>query len=161
LLRGNRVNGNVTPEWKHFQTEQSGATEGQCDCCGTTTRRVWGSISRDGAMVASYFVTWTLGKPDHGAAFDLVLGKWGANATIQDRYAVALNYRVVEASPQFMVVDAQDRLTSGSLFGAALSRTDVIGTPLASQVFALVDALFMGDPRLDELHHWRHAAAQQ
>jgi hypothetical protein len=54
-----------------------------------------------------------------------------------------------------MVVDAQDRLTTGSdLVSTALKRSDVIGTTLAPQVFAVVDAIYMGDPRLNELREW-------
>lgn len=54
-----------------------------------------------------------------------------------------------------MIVDAQGRLTSESeLAEAALKRSDIIGTPVASQVFALIDAIYMGDPRLDELRTW-------
>ena len=113
-------------------------------------------------MIAAYFVTWTLDTPDHGAAFDFVLGKWGLGTNPEDRYAGALDYRIVEASPQFMVVDAHNRLTSGAdLFRSALNRSDVIGTPLASQVFALVDAVYMGDSRLDELHRWYREAEQE
>lgn len=143
------------PDWRSFKTEQTGSNVGHCDCCGRTTKRVWGFIRRDGEAVAAYFVGWAEQRPDHGATFDLILGKWGESATRLDRFAVSLDYRIVEASPQFMVVDARDRLMSGSdLVSAALKRSDVIGTTLAPQVFALVDAIYMGDSRLDELQEW-------
>ncbi len=143
-------------DWRSFEVEQSGTSEGHCDCCGSTTKRVWGLIHKDGAAVAAYFVGWAEQRPDHGASFDLILGKWGASATKQDRYAVALDYRIVEGSHQFMVVDAHGRLTYGSeLADSALNRSEVIGTPLASQVFALIDAIYMGDPRLDEIRTWQ------
>ena len=55
-----------------------------------------------------------------------------------------------------MVVDAQGRLTSdGELADSALKRSEIIATPLAPQVFALVDAIYMGDPRLDEIRTWQ------
>lgn len=118
-------------DWRSFEIDQSGTSVGHCDCCGSTTRRVWGLISRDGAAVASYFVGWAEQRPDHGASFDLIIGKWGASATTQDRYAVALDMRIIEGSRQFMVVDAEGRLASGSkLAESALKRSDVIGTPL-------------------------------
>jgi hypothetical protein len=142
-------------DWRSFETEQTGVSVGHCDCCGSTTKRVWGFIRREGAVVAAYFVGWTEQGPDHGATFDLVLGKWGDSTTAQDRYGVALDFRIVEASPQFMVVDAGNRATSDSeLVGAALKRSDVIGTALAPQVFAIVDAIYLGDLRLDELRSW-------
>jgi hypothetical protein len=143
------------PDWRSFKAEQTGANVGHCDCCGCTTKRVWGFIRRDGEAVAAYFVGWAEQRSDHGATFDLILGKWGDSTTRLDRFAVALDYRIVEASPQFMVVDAQDRLTSGGdLASMALKRSDVIGTTLAPQVFAIVDAIYMGDSRLNELREW-------
>lgn len=130
-----------SPDWRNFEIEESGAAGGHCECCGTTTKRVWGFVTRNGEPAAAYFVAWTQGKPDHGAKFDLILGKWGQSATKGDRCSVALDYRLVDGAPQFMVVDALNRATSGSaLVGTALKRSDVIGTPLAVQVFAIVDA---------------------
>jgi hypothetical protein len=148
-------------DWRPFEIEQSGASVGRCDCCASTTNRVWGLIHRDGATVAAYFAGWAEQRPDHGASFDLILGKWGTSATKHDRYTVALDYRIVEGSPQFMIVDAQSRLTSGSdLADSTLKRSDVIGTPLASKVFALVDTIYMGDPRLGELRTWAVVASK-
>lgn len=54
-----------------------------------------------------------------------------------------------------MVVDAKDRLASVSdIASSTLARSDVIGTPLAPQVFAVIDAVYEGDPRLDEIKQW-------
>ena len=54
-----------------------------------------------------------------------------------------------------MVVDAQSRLPSADDFASStLKRSEVIGTPLAPQVFALVDAIYISDPRLEEVRHW-------
>ena len=145
------------PDWRDFEVEQQGTRGGHCDCCGTTTKRVWGLVRRNNTPVGAYFVTWTEGKPDHGAKFDLILGEWGDSTTKEDRYSVALDYRVIDGAGQYMVVDAADRLTAeGSLFGTALKRLDVIGTPLTPNVFAVVDAVFMSGSA-SELHHWgRH-----
>lgn len=146
---------NPTADWRLFQVEQSGGSTGHCDCCGTTTKRVWGIVERDGIAVAAYFVGWTVGKPDHGATFDLILGEWGEGATAQNRSAVALDFRANDGSHQFMVVDAKMRITSGSdLADRALARSDVIGNSLAPQVFAVVDAVYFGDQALDELRQW-------
>ena len=113
-----------------------------------------GFVHRRGEPIGAYFVAWTQGKPDHGAKFDLILGQWGNSAAKDDRYSVALDYRLIDGAPQFMVVDALNRATSGSpLVGAALKRSDVIGTPLAPQVFAIVDAVHMSEST-DEVRHW-------
>jgi hypothetical protein len=142
------------PNWRDFEIEESGAIGGHCECCGTTTKRVWGVVRRNGEPVGAYFVAWTQGKPDHGATFDLILGKWGNSAAKDDRYSVALDYRLIDGAPQFMVVDALYRATSGSpLVGTAFKRSDVIGTPLAPQVFAVVDAVYMSDSA-GEVRDW-------
>lgn len=138
-----------------FDVEQTGQSSGQCDCCGTTTQRVWGFVSRGGGAVAAYFVGWTIGRPDHGAAFDLIVGAWGEGTTSAARSAVALDFRVIDGTPQYMVVDAKDRpAASSDLVGKALTRADVIGTPLAAQVFEIVDAVYLSDPTVDELRRW-------
>ena len=142
-------------DWRSLEIEPTGANVGHCDCCGSTTKRIWGLIHRDGEGIAAYFVGWAAQRPDHGASFDLILGKWSDSTTNQERYAIALDYRIVEASPPFTVVDALGRLASGNdLAGSALKRSEVIGTPVAPQVFALIDAIYIGDQRLHELREW-------
>jgi hypothetical protein len=148
-----------SPVWRDFEVEESGNAHGHCDCCGTTTRNVWGFVGRDGETIGAYFVAWTQGKPEHGATFDLILGKWGDSTTRDDRYAVALDFRVMDGAAQFMVVDALDGATSASdLVGTALKRSDVIGTPLATQVFAIVDAVYMSDSSA-EVRRWSEPEA--
>jgi hypothetical protein len=143
-----------SPGWHAFEIEEAGAAGGHCECCGTTTKRVWGFVRRGGEPVGAYFVAWTQGKSDHGAKFDLILGKWGNSAANDDRYSVAVDFRLIDGAPQFMVVDALDRATSGSPFvGTALKRSDVIGTPLAPQVFATVDAVYMSNSA-GEVRQW-------
>jgi hypothetical protein len=146
---------NSSPTGDDFELEHFGESDGRCDCCGTRTKRVWGFVRRIGEPIGAYFVSWTEGKPDHGAAFDLILGKWGDDATRNDRFSVALDYRLVDNIPTWMVVDAVNRVTSKStLVGAAFKRTDVIGTPLAPQVFAIVDAVYVSTG-IEELRTWR------
>lgn len=43
------------------------------------------------------------------------------------------------------------RADDRSLCGRALERADVIGTPLANEVFLLVDALWLTEPRIEEI----------
>ncbi|QIG81234.1 hypothetical protein [Stakelama tenebrarum] len=93
---------------------------------------------------------WTVGHlDDPGANLDLALGSWGEGSTSGDRVAVSLLYRQPEESPPaVMVIDATDRTVAKSdLVSAALRRRDVVGTPLARQVFDIVDAILLQDPR--------------
>jgi hypothetical protein len=126
---------------------------GPCDCCGGRSRTVWGYLHRGETTEAAYFVQWTLGQVDrHGANFDLIVGKWGDGTIRHDRRAVALELRHGEAGPAFTVIDAADRPVGGSeLVGKALSRGEVIGTPLAAAVFEMVDAIWLQDERIAEV----------
>jgi hypothetical protein len=133
--------------------EPTGEAEfGPCDCCGSQSRRVWGFVHRGETTVCAYFVFWTPGRIDHGAAVDLVIGSWGDGADPEHRFAVALDWRVTGTGPAFMVVDAAGRSAADpSVAGRALDRDEVIGTDLAAETFAVVDAIWVGDGRAAEL----------
>ena|SRR2546421_2017057 len=124
-----------------------------CECCGENSRTVWGLARRGGAAHAAYFVHWTLGKvADHGAHIDLVMGRWGEDATNADRYAVSLKYRRTDRGPAFMVIDATTRpIAHNELVARSLRRDQVVGTALASQVFELVDVIWLADGRISEV----------
>lgn len=142
-----------------FEVEETGIGGGTCDCCGSTTVRVWGFVHRKEKTISAYFVTWAKGNPHHGARFDLVLGPWGSSATETDRYVVALDFRLLENGPEFIVADAQVRSASmAALATTALQRSDVIGTPLAPHVFAVVDAVYMS-AGVEEVRSWGDARA--
>src|SRR5262245_29994794 len=129
------------------------ADTGRCPCCGHVSRKVWGCIRRDGEPHASYFVHWTVGHVfDHGAHIDLIVGRWGEDTSAADRYAVSLEYRIIDTGPGVMVIDADTRdIATSKLVGTALKRADVVGGPIATAVFAIYDAIMQYDPRLAAL----------
>ena len=106
------------------------------------------SRRRDGRGL---LVNWTV---DHlaesGADFDLVLGAWGEDTTSADRVCVSLLYRKPEDHPwSVMVIDADhSKRIGGEIADSGLRRDEVIGTPLAPHVFAVIDAIFLQDGRL-------------
>jgi hypothetical protein len=128
-----------------------------CECCGRATRSLNGYASDELGALAAYFVRWTDGHVlENGADFDFIVGEWGG-APASKRVAVSLAFKVTEDGPQFMIVDAFDRSVSRSeLVGRSLARADVIGTPLAQQVFAIVDAIWLQDSRIADLTFARH-----
>jgi hypothetical protein len=84
--------------------------------------------------------------------FDLIIGNWGERAVAEDRKAVSLAFRVLETGPSFMVQDADGRkVGSSSLVSHALSRNEVIGHPIAEDVFEICDVIYLADPRIAEL----------
>jgi hypothetical protein len=127
---------------------------GRCPCCGRVSRGISGLVQRDGSDQGSYFVHWTIGHVfENGADFHIVLCGWGKDADASDRYAVSLEYRILDSGPAFMVVDARpDRVAKvGALADHCLKRSDVIGGPLAPVVFDICDAILAGDDRLAAL----------
>ncbi|MGL4239219.1 hypothetical protein [Tabrizicola sp.] len=134
-----------------LEVEPTEESSGFCDCCGNQTRTVWGFVHKSGRTVASYFVQWTVGKSieDHPANFDLIYGSWGEGTTKCDRSAVSLIHFENAGVPGVSVVDTTNRPAATSeLVGSALTRHDVIGTPMAQEVFAIFDAVMVQDPRL-------------
>jgi hypothetical protein len=93
---------------------------------------------------------WTVGHLEReGANLDLVIGEWGENASAEKRAVVALEHRQQpDGSPALMVIDSTERsIAHGDLAAAALRRSDVIGSPVAEQVFAITDAIYLQDER--------------
>jgi len=137
-----------------FSIEPSKSYDSEpCVCCGDVSRCVVGYTWRNGVPLAAYYVHWTLDHVrEHGAHFDLILGEWGDSTTAQDRFAVSLDYRLLEGERGFMVIDAQPRaIAENVLVGRALDRSDIVGRPIAQDIFALCDAILEQDPRLAEL----------
>src|SRR6266496_646076 len=126
-----------------------------CACCGNMTRTIWGDLSTEDRTVAVYSVQWTPCSPQHDPNIDLVIGEWGTDAKSEDRVLVSLLYR---PGPHggVMVIDGEGRPAGQrSLCGQALKRDEVIGTPLAANAFALFDAIWLQDPRIEELRESR------
>jgi hypothetical protein len=137
--------------------EPDGETEsGPCSCCGTRTKTLWGFIHRGDETIAAYYVSWTLGhKRRDGATFEFIVGKWTEESTADDRQLLALAYRMTPQGAGFMVIDAKKRgAGDDELASKALKREEVIGTPLADEVFALADAVCLNDHRLTKLWRW-------
>ena len=132
--------------------EQSGTTSFACECCGGTTRRVWGYLHSESGESSAYYVQWTQDRSDvHGAFFDFVIGRWGGGTSPADRSLASLEFRRLDSGPGFMVVDASMRGDYTSIAASVLNRADVVGTSLAAQLYELVDAVWLQDERIREL----------
>jgi hypothetical protein len=137
-----------------WEVETVGSKDfGPCDCCGGTSRTVWGYLRCEGEPSAAYYVQWTLGEVHlHGAHVDLIVGRWGHGTSANDRSAVSMEFRREEGRRGLMLTDAAHRpAASSSLCGKALARAEVVGTPLAETVFEMVDAIWLQDRRIAEL----------
>src|SRR5207249_1517211 len=113
-------------------------------------RKIWGELSDSEAAHAVYFVHWTVGAPEHYPNIDLVIGPWGSSSTPNDRILVSLIYRPASGGGSFMVIDGDGRPADDrGLCARAMKRGEVVGTPFATEVFSLVDALWLTEPRID------------
>jgi hypothetical protein len=125
---------------------------GRCACCGHESRKVWGEVATDDAACAVYFVHWTVGHiRDHGAHFDIILGSWGDDTSPADRTVALLEHRLLDNGPAVMVIDAKLERGLEGVAANALTRAEVIGTPIADNLFAIYDAIVLQDPRVTAL----------
>jgi hypothetical protein len=127
-------------------------SSGHCDCCGRQSKTIWGDLSDTAGTKAIYFVQWTVGGPEHLPNVDLVLGPWGEGSEPTDRMLVSLAYQPRQGGGSLMIVNGEGRRADDRrVCGRALVREEVIGLPLASEVFLLVDALWLTEPRISEI----------
>jgi len=135
----------------NLAVEQLDESGGVCDCCGNASRAVWGLVHSGERTVAAYWLHWTVGHLDtKGANLDFIIGSWGDGTGPQDRFAASLLYREpADSPPAFMLIDASERhIASSDLIHTALRREEIIGTPLAGQIFELADAIWLQDNRI-------------
>jgi hypothetical protein len=93
-----------------------------------------------------------VGAPKHDVNIDLIIGAWGEGTGPQDRILVSALYRPSPEGGSFMVVDAESRFERKSeLCGRAIRRAEVVGMPFASEVFSLLDGVWLHDPRVAEV----------
>lgn len=147
-----RINVPNFPEMAIEYDAQSEVELGPCPDCGQKTRRIWGYVYRSGLPTAAYYVEWTPAHAQREAAFDLIVGTWGVDSVPGDRQAVAVTFRVLDTGPAFMVQDSSMRaIASNPLVTRALNRVQVVGHPIAAEVFRICDSIYLADPRIDEL----------
>lgn len=140
----------MSPQAK-FVVEPWDENSTPCACCGNMSRVVWGGIATKKSTVAAYYLQWTVDAPQHDANIDLILGNMDDDSTPNERVLVSLLYRAAP-SGGVMVIDGTGRpVDDREICRQAMKREEVIGTPLAADVFALVDAIWLQDPRIDEL----------
>ncbi len=140
--------------WQTFEVEPTGEKNDVCDCCDSKTQHHWGFVHFEDSTIASYFVRWAIGLPDHGAWFNLVVGQWGNDADPTKRSHVALEFKLINRGPNFIVrnsseanQDFSEIASSGSL------RDDIIGTDLAPHIFAIIDAVYMSE-NMKDIRDW-------
>ena len=129
-----------------LQIEPGKLFSSTCACCSSETRTLSGFVYAGDAAFGAYWVTGTVGRLDHGASFDLILGSWG-QAACGDRRGISVAFR---SGPDggFMVTDASPRLRSSDLVDVAMTRQDVVSGRWAATAFKVLDAIWLQDTRV-------------
>lgn len=126
-----------------------------CEHCGQPALRAEGRLMHREAHLARFSVRWRPGEPDHPALHVLYLGNW-ATRSIEDAPAVAAaDYLGGEAHGFYLRDDTPQLLKALRRWRPHfIRRHDAIGQPLGEALFAMLDAIHVKDPRLQEIRGW-------
>ena len=115
--------------------EQKNKNHGKCPCCGYRTKISMGVVEINEGHDRSYLARWTPKKPDDGMAFLI--------STSIEGGVVSVLYSFEHES--FMVVGTEDNGWEIEEEFFLLERDEVIGTPLAKEIFAILDVIWVQD----------------
>ena len=121
---------------------------GTCECCNSRTHKSTGMVTVNQNPDTLYIACWTESRREHGIAF-LILQP-GHNTFVSVHYSFDIQ--------AFSVLDPEDYNWDSSNDTRILRRDDVIGTPLAQEVFDYLDEIWLHD---DELQHLMRNQVQQ
>jgi hypothetical protein len=137
-----------------FEVEPSGEKRHDCECCGGCSHTVWGYVHEEGGPTrALYYVGWTDGHDDKVVRMTVSLGAWGKGATADDRRAVAVEMRAPEGEPWMGVVD-EALFDDPDRLGLLLPRGVALESPSLSDLWDVLDAVVVADPRVSEAMDW-------
>lgn len=141
-----------TPMTATFTIEPGRANDlAPCECCGATPRIVRGFVYEASTARAIYLVRWPVGELHRDADVAVSIGGW-CDADQSPRQLVTFSLRQLDDGPAFMIVDAgQTPWNSEEMLGEPRKRSEVLGTPLASEAFRILDAIALQDERV---HGW-------
>lgn len=108
-----------------------------CTCCGKPTRATTGLIDVGWDPAPIYFARWNPAAPAHGIA--LLIGLGDPRGFVAATYSLENNAITVigPADYDWQLEDIH-----------VLERSDVIGTPLATKAFKVIDEIWTHDPEI-------------
>ncbi len=126
-----------------------------CDCCRLPARRAEGRLLHREAEVARFSVRWRPGVPDHPARHVLYLGDWSRRSAEAQPAVAAAEYHGGEDHGFRLRDDTPAILRALNPWRPRfIRRGDAIGQPLGDRLFAMLDAVHVKDPRLQEIRSW-------
>ena len=137
----------MTLAWEDITVVAGQITRIPCDCCNTTTTVLRGDLEHGATWIGFYDVRFTDGHSDVFPIFQVYTGDWSQGAPKESRWCFGADFNA--ALGGFMLRD-----TSEDVFhidATTLDRSDILGSPFAAEVFAMLDAIIMKDSRLQEI----------
>ncbi len=126
-----------------------------CEHCGRPALRSEGRLEHREAPIARFSVRWRPEDPAHPALHVLYLGDW-ASRNVADAPAVAAADFVGGAGGGFYLRDDAPvllkQLRPWKPF--FIQRAHAIGQKLGQELFAMLDAIHVKDPRLQDMRGW-------
>ncbi len=121
----------------------------KCSCCNGRSKAVWGYVSKNGAAHAAYYVVWTENHLDKGVKVLVSIGQWGEGSRADLRKLFAMDCRMQNERPSFMLIDASKiQLDEEGTFGRGLTREEALEDPSKSDAFMTADHLSFCDQRV-------------
>lgn len=127
-----------------------------CDCCGLPARSAEGRLIHREEPLGRFSVRWRPGVPEHPARHVLYLGDWNRKGGMEDGPAVAAADYLGGENHGFYLRDDTPQLLKALKPWRPhfIRRDDAIGKPLGEVLFAMLDAIHVKDPRLQEIRGW-------
>lgn len=148
----------MTLRWQEIVVIPETEEEIRCDCCGFPARRVEGRLLHREETIGRFTVRWRPGRPDHPARHVLYLGNWTRRSLQDPAMVAAAEYLGGERHGFYLRDDAATILKALAPWKPIfVRRADAIGKPLGQAIFAMLDAIHVKDPRLQELRRWAPA----
>ena len=137
-----------------LELEVSGESSGTCDCCGNTSKTVWGYLHSPKRTLAAYFVQWTVNAPQHPPNFDFLFGTWGDDK-VHDKRLASFAFRSSPEGGSFVAIDSASRPSARSaMCTRALTRDEVVNNPeLMEMLTSLIDTVWLNDPRIADIKY--------
>jgi hypothetical protein len=119
-----------------------------CSCCGGDTRRVSGSVYRDGDVYSLYNASWSPVHPDRGADVALEFGDWSEGTGPGDRFRVGMAVTPGPSGHRFAFVDPSESAWASSGESRMLSREGALEHPGKEEILRVAEHVLRNDRRI-------------
>ena len=133
--------------WQAIDVLEGPATNTICACCGNTTAMLQGDLYAEEDWLGFYYIWLTPKCVERPPLFRLGTGDWSDEAPTEERWIFEVEY--YSQTNSFMIGNVSERCLK--VRATCLDRADIVGTAFASEAFAMIDAVFMKENRLESI----------